>query len=87
MMHMMNDMCLCNAFKSSKIQICCRPKGTHFIIKKIIVQYIKASWAKVQKIKSIPKYAAHPLWSYVSVEVPLLMQQAGELQDLLFTGM
>ena len=31
---------------------------------------------KSTKIKSIPKYTAHPLWSYVSVEIPLLMQQA-----------
>ena len=86
-MHMMNDMCLCNAFKGSKVQICCRQKGTHVIIKEIIVQYIKASWAEKYKSKSIPKYTTHPLWSYVSVEIPLLMQQAGELQDLLFTSM
>ena len=42
---------------------------------------------KSTKIKSIPKYTAHPLRSYVGVEIPLLMQQTGELQDFLFTGM
>ena len=73
-MHMMHDMCLCNAFKGSKVQICGRQKGTHVIIKKIIVQYIKASWAKHYKGESIPKDTAHPLWRNVSVESLFLVK-------------
>ena len=55
--------------------------------KEIIVWYIKASWAKYYKSKSIPEDTTHPLWSNVSVESLFLVQKAGELQDLLLASM
>ena len=75
-MHMMNDMCLCNAFKDlehSKFFV--DKKGTHIILIRRNSLVHKCPMGQIlQNDSSRQKNIAHPLWCDVGVEIPLLVQ-------------